>query len=56
MQGDLLLTGILLVGLEEFLDLLTDLSVWEFDVVLDGAIIGHEGQEAIIGDIELCDI
>jgi len=37
---------------EELLDLVSALSVWDLDVVLGGAIVGHEGEEAIVGDIE----
>ena len=48
-----MLTGILLIGLEELLDLLTDLSIWELDIVLDAAVVRHEGQKAVISDIEL---
>jgi hypothetical protein len=48
-----MLTGILLIGLEELLDLLANLSIWELNIVLDGAVVRHEGQEAVICDIEL---
>lgn len=48
-----MLTGILLIGLEELLDLLANLAIWELHIILDGAVVRHEGQEAVIGDIEL---
>ena len=38
----------------ELLDLVTNLAIGDFDIVLGGAIIQHEGEEAVIGDIELC--
>ncbi len=47
------LTGVLLFGTEEFLNLVTDFTFWHLDVILGGTIIRHEGQETIIGDIEL---
>jgi hypothetical protein len=46
-------TSILAVFGKELLDLVSDFAVGDLDVVLGGAIVGHEGKEAIIGDIEL---
>jgi hypothetical protein len=49
----LMLTGVLLLDLEELLDLLADLTLWNLDVVLGGTVIRHERQETIVGDVEL---
>ena len=46
-------TGVLLVLLEELVDLLSDLSVRDLDVVLGGTVLRHEGKESIIGNVEL---
>lgn len=48
-----LLTGVLLFSPEELLDLLTNLTVGHADVVLGVAVVVHEGEEAIVGDVEL---
>jgi hypothetical protein len=47
------LTGVLLVSAEELLDLVTNFALGDFDVVLGGAILRHEGQETVVGDIKL---
>lgn len=47
------LTGVLLVLGEELLDLVTSFTVWDLDVVLGVTVVGHEGKETIISDIEL---
>jgi hypothetical protein len=52
-KASLMLTGILLVDLEELLDLLANLTFWDFDIILGGTVVGHEGQEAVISNIEL---
>jgi hypothetical protein len=46
-------TGVLLLGAEELLDLLTDVSVGDLHVVLGVAVFAHEGEEAIVGDVKL---
>lgn len=54
--GDLVmvgLTGILLVDAEELLNLVTNLTIRDLDIILGAAIVGHEGQETIVGDIKL---
>jgi hypothetical protein len=51
--AQLMLTGILLLDLEELLDLLADLTLWNLDVVLGGTVIRHERQKAVVGDVEL---
>ena len=48
-----LLTGILAILNEELLDFVTDVTLRELDVVLGGAVIRHEGEEAVIGNVEL---
>ena len=48
-----MLTGILLLGPEKLLDLLANFTVWDLDIILGSAIVGHERQEAVISDIEL---
>lgn len=47
------LTGILLVDAEELLNLLTNLTIRDLDIILGAAIVGHEGQETIVSDIKL---
>jgi hypothetical protein len=47
------LTGILLLGGEELLNLLTNLSIRNFDIILGLSIIGHQGEESVVRDIEL---
>lgn len=47
------LTGVLAVLGEKLVDLVTDLSVGNLDVVLDGAVVMHEGEETIVRDVEL---
>lgn len=48
-----LLTGVLLIGAEKLLDLVTNFTFWHLDIILGRPIIGHKGQETIISDIEL---
>jgi hypothetical protein len=47
------LTGVLAIVGEELGDLVTNLTIGNLDVVLGGAIIGHEGEETIVGNVEL---
>lgn len=47
------LTSVLAVLGEHLADLVTDLAVGKLDIVLGGSVFGHEGKEAIVGDIEL---
>lgn len=47
------LTGVLAVFLEELLDLVTDITIWNLDIVLGGAVVVHEGEETVVSDIEL---
>lgn len=47
------LTGILLVLLEELVDLVANLAVGHADIILGLAIVGHEGEETIVGNVEL---
>ena len=48
-----LLTGVLLLLLEEFIDLLANISLRNLHVILGLTIVGHEGKETIIRNIEL---
>lgn len=48
-----MLTGILLLGLEQLLDLLANFTFWDLDIVLRSTVVGHQGQETVIGDIKL---
>ena len=50
---DLKLTGILLLGLEETGDLLTDLTLGHLDIVLGVTIVVHQRKVAVVGDVEL---
>jgi hypothetical protein len=47
------LTSVLAVLLEELLNLVTDLTIWDLDIVLGGAVVVHEGEKIVIGDVEL---
>jgi hypothetical protein len=49
-----ILTGILLFCLEEFLDFFTNLAFRDLNIVFGLAVIAHQAKEAIIGDIKLC--
>jgi len=51
--GMLIRTGVLLLVPEELLDLGSNLAVGVLDVVLHGAVLRHEGEEAIVLDVEL---
>lgn len=44
--------GILLIGLEQLDDLVTDLTVGHLDIILGVTIVVHQGEVAIIGDVE----
>ena len=46
------LTGILAVFGEELVDLLANFVVGELDVVLGGAVLGHEVEETVV-DVDL---
>ncbi|CAF3632961.1 unnamed protein product [Fusarium graminearum] len=48
-----LLTGVLLLFLEELGDLLANLVVGKGNIVLGVTVVGHEGEETIVGDVEL---
>lgn len=50
------LTSIFFLGAEELLDLITNFPFRLFDIILGFPIVGHEREEAIVGDIELDDI
>ena len=52
-QNEDSLTGILLVGLEKLSNLVTDFAIRHTDIILGIAIIAHQRQEAIVGDIKL---
>ena len=47
------LTGVLAILGEELVDLVTNFAIGDLDVVLGGAIIRHEGEETVIGNVEL---
>jgi len=47
------LTGVFLLGTEKALDLFTNLTLRHLNIILGFAIVGHEGQEAIVRDIKL---
>lgn len=47
-------TDVLSFVLEELLDLVTGLAIWDLDIVLGStSVVVHEGEEVIISDIEL---
>jgi hypothetical protein len=47
------LTGVLLIDGEELVDLVTNLSIGNLDIILGLTVIGHQGEETIIRDVEL---
>lgn len=47
------LTGVLAVLAEELVDLVANLAIGDLDIVLGGAIVGHEGEETIVSNVEL---
>jgi len=49
----LVLTGVLLLLTEELVDLFTNLTLWNLDIILGGTVVGHEGEKAVVGDVEL---
>ena len=49
------LTGILLLGLEEAVNLLANLAVWKLHILLwVTTVVREEGQVTILGDVKLC--
>jgi len=48
-----LLTDVLLLLTEHLEDTGTDLTLGELDIVLGVTVILHQGQEVIIGDVQL---
>ena len=47
------LTGVLALLGEELVDLVSDLAIGDLDIVLGGAVIGHEGKETILRNVDL---
>ncbi len=47
------LTGILLIRLEKLDDLVANLAIGHLDVVLGFAVLTHEGEEVVVGDVKL---
>ena len=47
------LTGVLGLLVEELVDLLASLTIGDLDIVLGGAVLRHEGEEAVVGNVEL---
>jgi len=52
-ENGAVLTGLLVFLVEELLNLVTDLTLGELDVVLGGTVIRHEGEEAVVGHVKL---
>jgi hypothetical protein len=49
----IVLTGILLFFAEELVDLLANFALWNLDIVLGSAVLRHEREKTVIGDVEL---
>jgi hypothetical protein len=49
----MILTGVLALVGEELGDLVANLTIGNLDVVLGGAVVGHEGKETVVGNVEL---
>jgi len=47
------LTGVLVLLVEKLVNLVTNLAIWDLDIVLGGTVVGHEGKETVVSDIEL---
>jgi hypothetical protein len=50
---EVLLTGVLLLLSEELGDLLANLVVGQRDIILGVTVVGHKGEETVVGDVEL---
>lgn len=48
-----MLTGVFPIIVKQLVDLAANITFWNLDIIFGGAIIGHEGEEAVVGDIEL---
>jgi len=44
--------GVLSVLGEHLVDLVTNITVGDLDVVLGGAVVGHEGEETVVSNVE----
>jgi len=44
--------GVLAVLVEHLVDLVTNLAIGDLDVVLGGAVVGHEGEETVVSNVE----
>ena len=49
-------TGVLLLLAEELGDLLANFTVGNLDVILGSTVFGHEGEEAVVGNVELAQL
>jgi hypothetical protein len=49
----LVLTGILLLLTKELVDLFANLTLWNLDIILSSTVVGHEGEKAVVGNVEL---
>ena len=47
------LTGVFSVLNKELLDLVANLTLWNLYIILLVAVIGHEREEAVVGNIKL---
>lgn len=49
-------TGVLLLLAEELGDLLANFTVGNLDIILGSTVFGHEGEEAVVGNVELAQL
>lgn len=47
------LTGVLIFFGEQFLEFITGFTVRNFDIILRVTVVHHQGEETIIGNIQL---
>lgn len=47
------LTAVLLLSGVHLVDLLANIVVGDLDIILGVTVVGHQGHEAILGDVEL---
>jgi len=47
------LTSVLAILGEHLVDLVTDFAIGKLDIILGGAVVRHEGEEAVVSNVEL---
>lgn len=55
-RNSVVLTDVLLLFPEHQFDPVTHLTIRDLDVVLGVTVVVHEREEAVVGDVELCNV